>query len=61
MAINTEKPLSKQESKKQKIVSTPKQKTDFAKSPVKPKIDEKKDSKLVKKESSVAEKTKAKA
>ena len=58
MAINTEKPLSKQESKKQKVVSTPKQKTDFAKAPVKPKIEEKKDNKLVEKESGTAEKTK---
>ena len=46
MAINTEKPLSKQESKKQKIVSTPKQKIDFTKTPAKPKIEEKKDEKL---------------
>ncbi|MCK5043661.1 hypothetical protein KAR52_01500 [Candidatus Pacearchaeota archaeon] len=60
MAINTEKPLSKQESKKQKIVSTPKQKTDFAKVSAKQKIDEKKDSKLVKEKSGIAEKTKAK-
>ena len=48
MAINTEKPLSKQESKKQKIVSTPKQKVDFTKAPVKPKTEEKKDENMEK-------------
>jgi ribosomal protein L22 len=63
MAINTEKPLSKQESKKQKIVSTPKQKVDFAKAPAKPKTEEKKDENMEKtkdRKSKVEEKGKEK-
>ena len=43
---NTEKPTTIAEQKKQGIVSTPKQKTESVKAPVKPKTDEKKDNQL---------------
>ena len=46
MGINTEKPMSKQETKKQGVVNTIKQKTDLAKVPVEKKTDEKKDNQL---------------
>ena len=42
MGINTEKPMTKQETKKQGVVNTIKQKTDLAKVPVEPKAEDKK-------------------
>ncbi len=46
MGINTEKPMTKQESKKQGVVGAIKQKIDLAKVPVEKKTDEKKDKQL---------------